>query len=84
MNIDVHKARFKIFPYKGSFAIVVKYGDRKFLAQDGSLSYLKPKFIQIVKQRECLRPFLERALCLNHVSFEEVITSEVERKLAHA
>lgn len=84
MSIDVHKALFRIRPYKNAFAILVKYEDRIFLAEEGSLVYLKPKFIQIVKNRECLRPFLERALSVNTITFENVITPEEERKLALA
>ncbi|MED1301905.1 hypothetical protein P4U65_15265 [Bacillus pacificus] len=84
MSINVHKALFRIRPYKNAFAILVKYEDRIFLAEEGSLAHLKPKFIQIVKNRECLRPFLERALSISAASFENAMTPEEERKLALA
>lgn len=84
MNIDVHKALFRIRPYKNAFAIVIKYENRIFLAEEGSLVYLKPKFIQIVNNRECLRPFLERAFSSSVLPFEPNISSDDERKLALA
>lgn len=62
MMVDVKKAVFRIVTYGESFAFIVRYEGRLFIAERGALPYLKPKFIQAVKDRGLLRPFLERAL----------------------
>jgi hypothetical protein len=63
MNIDVMKARFVIKKLNdGTFAIVVKYADKTFIACKGTLDYVKPKFMACVQNRQLLLPVIQRAL----------------------
>lgn len=62
MMIDVMKVIFRTVPYAENFAFSVKYEGRLFISERGALHYLKPRFMQVVKDRELLLPFLERAL----------------------
>lgn len=61
-TINLNLAKFKILPYGGTHAIVVKYGDKKFVAQSGAITELRPNFVAIVKNRSLLLPFLQRVL----------------------
>ena len=63
MNIDVMKARFVIKKLNdGTFAIVVTYADKTFIACKGSLSYVKGKFIACVQNRQLLVPVIQQTL----------------------
>jgi hypothetical protein len=63
MNIDVMKARFAIKKIeKNTFAMIVKYGEKTFIACQGSLNYVKPKFMACVKNRQLLLPVIQRSL----------------------
>lgn len=62
MVVDVMKVRFSIRKIGEQFAIVIKYGDKTFTFAKGALPYVKAKYLQIVRNRELLRPVIEKAL----------------------
>lgn len=60
--IDVYKARFGIVKRNNTFCFIVKYDQKVFIAAQGTLDYLRPKFTAVVKDRKKLEPVIRRKL----------------------